>query len=96
MSMRIIVFLSVFLMSDSASAEDLFRNCSDVLSDASYQALNTYLSEKNEFASYCQRLNDHEFVYTNESNFYYCNFKNNSSSACNEHALGAWFPHLMG
>lgn len=94
MSMRTFVFLAIFLMSDSALAEDLFHNCSDVLSDASYQALNTYLSEKNEFASYCQRLNNHEFVYTNESNFYYCNFKSNSSSACNEDSMGGWFPSL--
>lgn len=96
MTSRVILLLVLFLMSQVASAEDMFRNCSDFSGNKSYQALNEYLSEKSESANYCQRLNNHEFVYTTDTNFYYCNFKSNSTSACNKHAkeTGRWYPDL--
>ena len=93
---RIILLLAISLVSQTASAEDLFRNCSDFAGNKSYKTLNEYLSGKSESATYCQRLNNHEFVYTTDSNFYYCNFKSKNISACNEHAkeMGRWYPDL--
>lgn len=96
---RLILSWAIFLVSQTASAEGLFSNCSDFIGKKSYQPLNRYLSEKSEedeSAIYCQRLNKHEFVYTTNNNFYYCNFKSNNTSACYEHAKerGRWYPNL--
>lgn len=91
---RLILCLVILLVSQTASSEDLFGNCSDFVGDKSYQKLTQYLSSKDKASVYCQRLNSYEFIYTTDSNFYYCNFKVNSSETCSEDQQGNWYPNL--
>jgi hypothetical protein len=91
--MKLIAFLIVFIMSQSALADGLFDPCSEVIGNKSYQPLNKYLLGKNKQADYCQRLNNYEFVYTTDANFYYCNFKSNGEP-CSEDSSGIWYPNI--
>jgi hypothetical protein len=91
--MKLIAFLIALLMSQAALAESLFDPCPEVIASKSYQPLNKYLLEKNKQADYCQRLNNHEFIYTTDTNFYYCNFKLNNEP-CSEDRACSWYPNL--
>jgi len=91
---KIITLLTILLTNQVILAEDLFHNCSASLGDKNYKVLNEYLLKQNESAIYCQRLNNHEFVYTTYRNFHYCDFKINNASECNEHEMGRWYPNL--
>ncbi|MFI3135547.1 MAG: hypothetical protein QX197_02095 [Methylococcaceae bacterium] len=91
---KLILCLVLLLASQTAVSETLFDNCSDFVGDKNYQTLTQYLSNKNESPIYCQRLNNYEFIYTTDSNFYYCNFKVKGAETCSEEEQGRWYPYL--
>lgn len=91
--MKLITCLIALTIGQSAFADSLFEQCQEVIESKSYQPLKQYLLEKKEQGDSCQRLNNYEFIYTTERNFYYCNFKA-KDNICSEDRADTWYPNL--
>lgn len=83
--------LGVFLICTHARAEQLFEVCDNVVDNSNYKPMKEYLSETRKPNNLCQRLTNHEFLYTDNRNIYYCNSRNRPLS-CGDHKDGTWFP----
>jgi len=88
------IAVAVSLACIPARAEELFRECDEVLSDNSYKPLQEYLSKTSKPSNLCQRLNRREFLYTDDRNFYYCKVDNRGVLSCEEDERGHWYPDL--
>ncbi len=73
-----------------ASAAELFSECQSVLKLGSYRPLREWLARENIDANYCQRLNDREFIYSTNRNFYFCRLS--EKLVCEVHESGSWYP----
>ena len=58
--------------STSTFASTLFKDCDTIETDASFRALSGFFASHDMEHFECLRLNDREFVFTTQSNFYYC------------------------
>ena len=58
--------------STSTFASTLFKDCDTTETDASFRALSGFFASHDMEHFECLRLNDREFVFTTQSNFYYC------------------------
>ncbi len=88
-------FIGLLLTSSAAFAQQLFIDCPDIGAENSYRALSEYLLVKRiDVANHCLRLNNYEFVYVTDRNFYYCNFKASGTVPCVEDQSGVWYPDL--
>jgi hypothetical protein len=92
---RSIAFAGLFLVSQAAFSEDLFRDCSTISGDKAYKLLSDYFASATiDGANYCQRLNNYEFVYATSSNFHFCNFRMNGTETCVQDEQSIWYPNL--
>lgn len=66
----------------SVGADELFPDCSDVVDDPDYRALKQYFSKNKVGPSYCQRLNDQEFMYTDQMTINYCRLSQGDALTC--------------
>jgi hypothetical protein len=89
---KAIPILLALTFGQAAFAEGLLEACPKVIDSKSYQPLKQYLLEKEIQGNYCQRLNNNEFVYTSDTNFYFCNFKA-KDAPCSEDS-SVWYPGL--
>jgi hypothetical protein len=95
MILRSIAFTGLFLVSQAAFSEDLYRDCSAISGDKAYKPLSDYLvSGRIDDANYCQRLNNYEFVYVSSRNFHFCNFKTKGPEPCVQDKQSIWYPNL--
>jgi len=85
----VVIFLAIC---NSAYSEELFSECKSVLNQPDYKKLQEYLSSTKANYNFCQRLNNHEFLFTDDRNFYYCHLSNGQSLTCEEHQKSYWFP----
>jgi len=92
---KLFFVLTMTMLFHPLSAEELFPECLKTNNDKTYLTLNQYLNENNISADNCQRLNDHEYIYTTWGNFFYCDFKSNSNSVCHEQeeGTGRYYPN---
>ena len=74
----------------SVSAAELFSECQSVLKLGSYRPLQEWLARENINADYCQRLNDREFLYSTDRNFYFCHLS--EKLVCDVQESGSWYP----
>ncbi|HLD22871.1 MAG TPA: hypothetical protein VJA83_02945 [Sulfuricurvum sp.] len=89
-------FIFAFLLSiQLLSADELFPSCFKTKNDTTYSLLNTYLLANNISALTCQKLNNKEYIYTEQDNFYYCNFEfANAYEYCQENEQGVYYNNL--
>ncbi len=77
-----------------ASAEELFEDCEKVVTLPNYKKLQEYLITNKNDNYLCQRLNDNEFLYSDDRNFNYCHLNSDSIFVCESHKNdGTWFPY---
>ena len=74
--------MALILICLTANAEDLFQSCDTLASDKRYHLLFEYFAESGTVGSQCQRLNDHEFLYTSDEHFFLCSSDTKTSLAC--------------
>jgi hypothetical protein len=94
---KLFFVLTIIMSFQPLSAEELFPECLKTNNDKTYLPLNQYLNENNISADNCQRLNNHEYIYTTWQNFFYCDFKSTNNSACHEQeeGTGRYYPNPM-
>ncbi len=90
----IFAVLLIFSFPPNVAAEELLKDCREIINDRKYEPLREYFSETGKSGSYCQRLNKREFVYIGDENIYYCNSVIEGALSCDEHEDGVWFPDL--
>jgi len=91
---RILWILTAFAICSPAKAGALFEACNDLVGDSSYKPLQEYFSTTYRHGDFCQRLNNHEFLYTNANNFFYCQETKEKYLSCSEDQPGRWYPEL--
>lgn len=84
----------IFSFPRNVAAEELLKDCREIINDSKYKPLHEYFSETGKSGSYCQRLNRREFVYIGDNNIHYCKSKIGGTLSCDEHEDGVWFPDL--
>jgi hypothetical protein len=91
----VIVVLASVLLSSVANADTLLKDCEDIAADINYRPLQKYISTRDESNELCQRLDENEFLYTSNDNFYYCKAGNGASLKCEPNERGVFFPRSV-
>ena len=95
MRFSLVVATLVFLFFSSVlKAEAILKDCEDIAADINYRPLQKYISTRDESNELCQRLDENEFLYTSNDNFYYCKAGNGASLKCEPNERGVFFPDL--
>lgn len=91
-----LIFALIILISTSATyGEEYFQSCDDLVKDSSYKLLADYFNNHhNAEPMECQRLNEHEFLYTTSDNIFYCRSDKGKPLTCDVSESGTWFPDL--
>ena len=89
-----IAVLAALLFPYLVNAESLFKNCDTIATDTSYGPLQKYFLARDESIHLCQRLDDSEFLYTSNDNFYYCKPDKGAFLQCEPNERGVFFPDL--
>ncbi len=98
MRIVLLVALAAFLISSYVTAADLFEECKNVLGERGYEPLKAYFSKADtdtQFSSYCQRLNNREFLYTDPLTIYYCKEDKDHSLSCDWQDTGMRYPDIQ-
>ncbi len=76
-------------------AEFLFDKCEDVLSENDLRKLDKYIQDNDKLSHYiCQRLDNDNFLYSDDVNLYSCHETSEQSLLCEDAESGALFPDL--
>jgi hypothetical protein len=92
MKIKLLAILLVWGVAAGVTAEELFQQCPDVLKFDDYKLLQKYLAQNYIAHELCQRLNNREFLYSDDRNFYYCHESQEADFSCVEHEDHTWFP----
>jgi len=90
----IIATLASVLFSTFTYAEPLLKDCEDIAADITYRPLQKYISTRDESNDLCQRLDENEFLYTSNDNFYYCKSEKGALLKCEPNERGNFYPDL--
>jgi len=95
MRFNLIVATSLLLFFSSVvNADVLLKDCEEIAADINYRPLQKYISTRDESNELCQRIDENEFLYTSNDNFYYCKAGNGASLKCEPNERGVFFPDL--
>ena len=89
-----VAVLAALLFPVMVNAEALLKDCEDIAVDMAYRPLQKYISTRDESNELCQRLDENEFLYTSNDNFYYCKSEKGASLKCEPNERGVFFPDL--
>lgn len=89
-----IVTLASVLFSSFTYADPLLKDCEDISADINFRPLQKYISTQDESNELCQRLDENEFLYTTNDNFYYCKSAAGTALKCEPNEKGNFFPDL--
>ena len=95
MKRKHLAWIGAFAANVCFAGEPLFAECSVALKHAGYATLATQLQRTDTNAKNCQRLNNFEFLYTTEQNFYYCKFDGSTSEPCSKSDEFYRYPNLL-
>lgn len=95
MKNRLFFALIILVFASTAYGEEYFQSCDDLIKDSNYKVLADYFNDHDDIEpEACQRLNEHEFLYTTSRNIFYCKSDEGKPLSCDDSESGAWLPNL--